>query len=340
MECIAYKIKEIISEANEIIIVTHDRADGDGLGSMLALGRAISSECNKNVKCVIFDELAPRYAFLADLAEDMLFVLGKNIFTEDLLKSDVLFVLDTAVREQLEPIAQCLMGFEGNTIIIDHHSHYELPVTPEFILQDSEVSATGILISRLLERWDWLRGSELAEYLLLAIGSDTGWFRYSNTDEECFLWAGRFLKMGADNHRLYEKLFLSDSPERFKLLGMALNSAEFYADNRIVALTLREEDFQRANASQADTENIIDEACRIKSIEVAILFVEQRELGKTRVSLRSKSDIDMNRFAHRFGGGGHPKAAGIKLDYTIEESKRIIIQALEDILSGVKHQEI
>ncbi len=319
-------------ENKNIVIVTHDRADGDGLGSMLAMGNALSAH-DKNVTCVIFDELAPRYAFLSD--DKLLRVLGKDISVDELFAADTFVILDTAVEEQLEPINEFLMRFKGKIIIIDHHSHYELQLAPEIVWQDKSVAATGILISQLLDGLDWLKGAKIAEYLLIAIGSDTGWFRYNNTDAECFKLAERFVRLGANSHCLYEKLFLSDSPERFKLLARALNSSEFYANNRLITLTLRRLDFQQTGASQSDTENIIDEACRVNSLEIAALFVEQEDL-KTRISLRSRSAFDVNRFAKQFGGGGHPKAAGIKLKCSLSEAKEKIITALTTILSEHK----
>ncbi len=327
------QITKALSDSQNILLFPHSRADGDGLGSMLALGRALSA-MNKQVRKILFDKLAPRYEFLAD--EDSLLILNSDITIDSFNDADTLVILDTAVSEQLEPILDFLSHFTGRTIIIDHHSHRDIKA--DIVWQDTNASATGIMIAELLQAMPLLTDSKIADYLLIAIASDTGWFRYGNTDADCFRWAARLIESGADNHQLYEKLFRSDSPQRFKLIARALNSAEFYADNRIVILTLTLNDFEQTHASHSETENIIDQACGIKSLEVALLFVEQDE-NKVRISLRSRSNIDVNKFAQRFGGGGHPRAAGIKLTGTIEQAKAKILSALTEQFTDKIPQE-
>ncbi len=328
---IIYRIGDLLSGSERVIIVSHSRADGDALGSMLAIGLALR-ERGKDVRCVIFEELSARYRFLAN--NDLLFVLGRDISVDELHRADMLLVLDTAVKEQLEPINEFMCVFRGKTIIIDHHSHYDVSVVPDVVWQDKGVSASGILVARLLDRLGWLDDSVISDYLLLAIGSDTGWFRYNNTDAESFYWAYRLVSGGAEARRLYERLFLSYSPERFKLLARAMNSVEFYSGHRIVCFTLMREDFEQTLASESDTENIIDEACRVESFEVAVLFVEQ-DSNMTRISFRSRGNIDVNSFAKRYGGGGHSCAAGVRIDCSVSEAKRMIISALSEMLEGM-----
>ncbi|MFA5864352.1 MAG: bifunctional oligoribonuclease/PAP phosphatase NrnA [Phycisphaerae bacterium] len=308
------------------LLVPHERADGDALGSMLALARGLELQGKKAIPLLLSD-VSERYRFL--FGETFPSILGGNLAVKDIPDSDAVILIDTGVRQQVQPILPLLDRRTNKLIVIDHHASCDL--SPDFAFIDEASPATGLLVGKLLGELGWLNDSQMAEYLLVAIASDTGWFSYGNTTADCFWWAGRLAELGADSPAIYQKLFLSDSPQRFRLLARALSGAELRVDNRLVVMTLRQEDFEMCGANQGHTENLIDQACRLKSMLAAILFVEQAG-GIIRMSLRSRDPFDVDLFARQFGGGGHRQAAGMRIEGSMDEVKTKVLAVLEEDL--------
>ena len=321
-------VADLLRERQSFLLIPHERADGDALGSVLALARALQLH-GKTAFPLALTEVSERYRFLLEQAT--LPVLGRDISIDRLPAADAVLILDTGARQQLQSVLTFLDGPRPTLAVIDHHAYRDLACDRTFA--DDTTPATGILVAELLTALGWLDDAQTAAYLLLAIGADTGWFAYSNTTADCFAWAHKLVRLGADSRALYEKLFLSDSVPRFRLLARALASTELRAKDRVVALTLRKSDFVACGADEAHTENLIDQACRLKSMLVAALFVEQSET-QTRVSLRSRDPFDVHRFAARFGGGGHRRAAGIKMAGPIDQVRSLILAALEQEASA------
>jgi bifunctional oligoribonuclease and PAP phosphatase NrnA len=305
------------------VLIPHDRADGDALGSMLALARGLEAH-GKKAFPIMLSDISERYRFLFEGLQPV--ILGKNLRIEDLPAAQIVVLIDTGGRQQVLPILPFLETRPGKLIVIDHHAHGDIP--PDYKLTDETSPATGLLIGKLLEELGWLTDPKIAEYLLVAMACDTGWFSYSNTNAECFAWASKFVELGADSRGIYEKLFLSESVPRYRLLAGALASTELRAGDRLVAMTLRRRDFADCGADEAHTENLIDQACRLKSMVVGILFVEQPQ-NVVRISLRSRDPFDVHRFAARFGGGGHRHAAGMRVKGEFEEVRTKVLAELE-----------
>jgi bifunctional oligoribonuclease and PAP phosphatase NrnA len=320
----AFQEMAAVFQAREtFLLIPHDRADGDAMGSMLALARGLESH-GKKAFPVMLSEVSERYRFLFEGLQPV--ILNKNLRIEDLPAAEAVVLIDTGGRQQLLPIMPYLEKRPGKLIVIDHHAHGDIPT--DYKLTDESSPATGLLIGKLLEQLGWLADPKIAEYLLVAIACDTGWFSYSNTNAECFSWAGKLAELGADSRGIYEKLFLSESVPRYRLLAQALASTELRAADRLVAMTLRQRDFADCGADQAHTENLIDQACRLKSMVVGILFVEQPQ-NVVRISLRSRDPFDVHQFAARFGGGGHRHAAGMRVNGEFEDVRTKVLAELE-----------
>jgi len=313
----------LLETHQKFLLIPHDRPDGDALGSMLALSRALTLH-GKSPMPVILGGISERYQFL--FPHTCPPVVEKDLAVDSIPVPDVIVVIDTGSRQQLGPVLSFLDRHPAPIVVIDHHAHGN--ICPDLALTDEGSPATGLLMARLLTEMNWLDDAEIASALLIAIATDTGWFSYSNTNADCFDWATRLVNRGADARMIYEKLFLSDSPARFRLLARTLASAELRSDDRLVVLSLTRDDFRMCGADEAHTENLVDQACRVKSMQVAALFVEQPG-GMVRISLRSREPFDVHRFSVQFGGGGHHRAAGMKVQGEFQEVKRRVTLALE-----------
>ncbi len=166
----------------------------------------------------------------------------------------------------------------------------------------------------------------MAEALLTAIVSDTGWFHYPNTDARSLRRAAALLEAGVRATPLYDRLFRNDRPERLRLIARMLTSLELHNRDQLAVMVIRKADFLASGAQPEEVENLINEALRIGSVEAVILLTEMD--GATRVSLRSRSRLDVAEVAQRFGGGGHQRAAGFRSTESLDAIKPRILEAV------------
>ncbi|MHC4735354.1 MAG: DHH family phosphoesterase, partial [Planctomycetota bacterium] len=117
------------------------------------------------------------------------------------------------------------------------------------------------------------------------------------------------------------------SHQRFKLMATMFNTLELHLDGRLATQHILLSDFEQSGAEHKDTENLIDECRRIRSVEASALFVESKD-GRFRCSLRSRGAVDVGKIAQKFGGGGHKMAAGLFLPPPLENAKKIILDEM------------
>jgi len=152
----------------------------------------------------------------------------------------------------------------------------------------------------------------IAHALFLGIASDTGWFRFSNTDARTMAVASELVGAGVDPGAMFQALNQQDPVEKLRLIARVLTTLELHAGNRIAVMKLREEDFAATGADGSMTDDLVNEATRLGSTEVTMLFTEEAD-DLVRVNLRSKNSFDVSALARRYGGGGHARAAGARL---------------------------
>jgi phosphoesterase RecJ-like protein len=305
--------------ARSLLVVTHARPDGDALGSMRALALAARA-VGKTAWMLMPDRVPVRYAFLFD--EDN--PAGADRFTELAGRAELVMILDTSVFGQLDGLERQIPAVADKLIVVDHHA------TPGsvggLLWNDPSAAACGVMMAELIEALDWPMNGSVAEALLVAIVSDTGWFHYPNTDSRTLRRAAMLLEAGVQASPLYDRLFRSDRPERLKLSARMLASLELHGENRLAVMTIHKADFVASGARPEETENLINEALRIGSVEAVILLTEMD--GATRVSIRSRSRVDVAEIAQRFGGGGHSRAAGFRSTEGIEAVRPRILHAV------------
>jgi phosphoesterase RecJ-like protein len=174
--------------------------------------------------------------------------------------------------------------------------------------------------------------------LFVALVTDTGWFQYSNTRARTLRLAADLMEVGVDTDHIQQLLYRSERAERVALHARGLQSLELLADGRVAVMTIRRNDFLETKSSVNDTEDLINFPLQVKAVEVAALITEPIEegpkRGPVRVSLRSKGSVDVAKFAERFGGGGHARAAGLKLETTVAEAHDKVVEALVGLLAG------
>ena len=306
------------------MLTTHVRPDGDALGSMLAMYLSLEL-AGKQRHMVILDEVPRRYAFLFQQHSPA----PARRFDELADAADLVVVLDTCAFAQLTPIAEALKARRSKVVVIDHHR--EADEVGYAIWRDESAAAVGVMVAELLEELCWPLDLAAAEGLMTAVCTDTGWFRYANTNAKAFHVAAGMVLAGVRPEALYAKLYQSDRAERVKLLAAALRSLELHAADRLAVMTLTQEDFARTGAAADETEDFANEPLRIARVEVAALLIEQSD-GVVRASLRSRQLADVAKVAVGFGGGGHVRASGFRAEGDISTIKRRLIAGCTDAI--------
>jgi phosphoesterase RecJ-like protein len=313
------KVLAALRKAGSLLVVTHARPDGDALGSMAALTRSARA-AGKTVAMLMPDGVPMRYAFLFAAETPA----GVERFAELAGRAELVVIVDTSVLGQLDGLDKHLPAVADKLVVIDHHA------TPGrlggLLWNDPSAAACGVMLAELLEALGWPMDLTTAEAMLTAIVSDTGWFQFANTDARCLRRAAALLEAGVAATGLYDRLFRNDRPQRLKLTARMLASLELHGEGQLAVMTIRKADFAAAGAKAEETENLINEALRIGSVEAAVLLTEVD--GMTRVSLRSRRRIDVSAVAQRFGGGGHQRAAGFRSTEPLDAVKPRIVQAV------------
>jgi phosphoesterase RecJ-like protein len=150
----------------------------------------------------------------------------------------------------------------------------------------------------------------------------------SNTRPFTLRLAAELIEAGVDTDRLYQLLYQNERAERVALHARGLKSLELLADNRLAVMSLGKSDFAETQARTTDSENLINFPLQVRTVEVSVLLTDGPEGGPIRISFRSKGQVDCAAFAQQFGGGGHARAAGAKLNGSLAEAHARVVDAL------------
>ena len=316
---------ERLRRARSLLLVTHGRPDGDGLGSMSALARAARA-AGKTVYLFIPDPAPRRYDFLFDRPP----TVGARHFAALADPADLVVIIDTCALAQLDGLDTHLRRVKDKVVVIDHHATADDVGSVRWL--DTSAAAAGVMVAELLNELDWPLDPRIAEALMTAITTDTGWLHFANTDGRCLRVVAALVEAGVRPDKLYRRIYQTDRPQRLALLRHVLGSLELHCDQRLAVMTIRRADFEATGTRPDETENLVNEALRLDSVDTAVLLVENADC--IRVSLRSRDDVDVAAVAQRFGGGGHRRAAGLRVTADVDQLKADLIAACTERLTS------
>lgn len=311
---------EMVAKRQNFLLTTHIRPDGDGLGSMLALGEILRQR-GKQVRMVVASLLPERYAFLdPDRLVQVFHEPDQNH-----KNADAIIVLDTGTWNQLGSFGTFMAQSRADKLVIDHH------VTQDDLggkqLVDTSAEATGRLVHEAIAALGGPFTSRIAHLLFVALAMDTGWFRHSNTTAATFALGRDLLSEGAKPDKIYPMLFEENTLGRLKLMGCVLDRLTVTHAGRTAYSEVRVADYLATGAVPSDTEDMVNYARSVAGVEVGLFFMEQPR-GGVKVSFRARALVDVSRVAEQFGGGGHRLASGAIVEGTLEEVRHRVLAAV------------
>lgn len=299
-------------------ITSHLSPDGDAIGSMLALGTLLT-KMGKDVRYMLKDEIPARFSFMCEA------VPFEDHF-------DLAQMPQTAVLMALDCSNWSRTGWESldNTSIpivnIDHHPDNN--AFGEINWVDAQAAATGELIFSLAEHYNLLNDITCATALFVALVTDTGGFRFSNTTPRTHQMAATLLSQGIAGDVIIDQVLTSQSINSFRLIKDVLQTTEIAEG--IASMTLTQAALRQHQLTLGNTPELINYIRGIEGVKIAMLCTEQPDRS-TKVSLRSRR-FDVGQLARHFDGGGHKLAAGCRLPYDVETSRRKVIAQAQILL--------
>jgi bifunctional oligoribonuclease and PAP phosphatase NrnA len=321
------ELRDRLLDARSVALTTHHNADGDGAGSEAAVAAWLGGEgvavtiVNPTPFPDAFRFLLPRGVNVRDW--------GTEGSAEALAAADLLLVLDTSEPKRIAPVGDHVQP--DRTLVIDHHPPGEARVSESGLL-DPSAAATGELVYDLLR----LDGATIPDAALVgiyvAILTDTGSFRFSNTSPRTHLLAADLIRSGVDPESVFRRIYATVPRRRAELLREALGTLRQEGPG-ISWMTVSARTIRDLGTTSEDLDGLVEHARALEGTEVALLLREMED-GTIKVSFRSNGETDVNRVARRFGGGGHVKASGATISGTMESVLARVVDAVGEAVEA------
>jgi bifunctional oligoribonuclease and PAP phosphatase NrnA len=308
---LAPRIWQIIQSTPIVTAVTHKDADGDTLGSALGLALALEP-IGKSVPVLSSPPVPGAWWFLPGI---------DRVNRQPAPAHVPVFIFDAGDASRAGKF-ESVVTQSTVVVNIDHHVSNTRFGTVNLVLTDA--ASTGELVYDLLKAWKLEIPPPVASCLYATILSDTGGFRHDNTSAHALRAAAELVTLGADAVMMARGLFKSRPASSLRMQGRILQGLHFEFDDRLVWGSISQAGLRDSGATTDQADSAIDQLNTLRGQELAILF---KEAGPrlTKVSIRSRDQVDAAELAGKFGGGGHRRAAGIELALPLREAEATVL---------------
>ncbi len=304
------RILETIQSKQSFVLTTHVNADGDGIGSELALYHHLR-DLGKEVHIINPTPMPDAYRFL-DPEGTRVEAYGDH-HARTVQQSDALVLLDLSEISRLGALGKALARNGPFKVCIDHHPTEG--VSNDLAWIDERASATGELVYELLMQAGGKLSRSIAEGIYVAIMTDTGCFRYANVTAHTHRVAADLLETGLDHNRLYRLVYESNSWNQSRLFAKTIGDMNRACNDRVAWMKIPRRTFRETGTLEKDTEGLVEFPRSIGEVQISILFIEQAA-DRIRVRFRSPSHTAVDGLARELGGGGHRNASAALLKGT------------------------
>ena len=316
-----------IRDASDVFLFTHEFADGDALGSMVALTLYLQA-MGKSVHAFVPGKVQSVYRFLA--TDELLNTMTATQAAAHIGKARVTCLsADAADVDRLgEWKSLFLSGAEH--LVIDHHDTNG-GFGEVFAIDGSASSCCEILLELFGIIDPGLIDRKIASALYTGLVADTGSFQYANTKALSLMHGARLIELGASPDEISRSVYESKPYESLRLMAASVVASRLMYAGQVVVSYVTRNMLAASGALDEDTEGITDELRRIDGTRAVVLFKEASD-GSVKVSLRGKYGFDVKRIAAVFGGGGHLLAAGCTIRSELGEAEVRVLAELDRYL--------
>jgi bifunctional oligoribonuclease and PAP phosphatase NrnA len=319
---VAPRIWEVIEKSRVLTAVTHKDADGDTLGSALALALALEP-LGKSVPVLSSPPVPGAWWFLPGI---------ERVDRKPAPAHAPVFIFDASDASRAG-IYEAVVAQATVVVNIDHHVSNTRFGTINLVQVDA--ASTGELLYDLFKAWKLEIPPAAASCLYTTILSDTGGFRHDNTSAHALQAAAELVRLGADPVMMARGLFKSRPPSTLRMQGRILQGLHFEFGDRLVWGSISQAQLRDSGATTDQADSAIDQLNTVRGQELAVLF---KEAGPrlTKVSIRSRDQVDAAELAAKFGGGGHRRAAGIELAMPLKEAESKVLAEVRSRMNDLE----
>lgn len=315
------QLAEELRGGNSFLITSHVNPDGDAIGSVLALAELLRAMGKKKISCAFSDPIPQAYASMPGAKK----ILGPD---SEVPEFDTAVVVDVCSFDRVGAIAEWIP--DGcKTLILDHHLHDSPDGTSGFI--DPTYAAAGEMVVELFEAAELPMSPKAAYCACVAQVTDTGGYRFGNTNARSHRIAAKFYEAEIDVTGIGRQFFETMSMPKIQLLGVFLERLEFIADNRAAWSWVSDADIEAAGGEREDLNGLVNYARNVRGVDVGVIFTIVDD-NTTKVSFRSVKEFNSATFLEQFGGGGHAAAAGATIPEPYEKVRDAVLGKLREAL--------
>ena len=334
------RFSAFLDEHQQLLLTTHENPDGDGIGAAIGLAHYLEF-LGKRARIVVTPSLPDNLRFL-DVGGRIEVFDPMGSHRDLALWPDGWVVIDASEPHRLGNLYPVFEKTKIVRVCLDHHlKDHPQGFDEEFT--DSTATASGELVYDLaIKRMPFPLPMEMANALYVALVSDTGNFRHSNSTPKVHRMAAQLIEQGVKPAYIYQSLYHQDTQSKLCLYGRAFSNLRVIDHGRFAYVSVSLADLIACGARHEDLDGLVEQPARLKGVEVAGLLYETED-GRIKVSLRSKERVDVNAICRHFGGGGHRLASGAKLAASMEEVQHLLettVQAqIRQDLSSISNHE-
>ncbi len=313
----------------KIIVIPHKNPDGDAMGSSLAWQNILQQMGHEAV--VIAPNAYPSFLHWLPGHECVLYFDENTTQAKKLIAAaDMVFTLDFNTLKRIDYMGECVAQSKAKKVMIDHHQEPE--DYADLMFSNPDMGSTCELVFQIivaLEAKDKIN-KEVASCLYTGILTDTGSFRFASVTADTHRAVADLLATGIGHHLIHEKISGNKSPERLKLLGIALGNMVILPSYKTAYIKLSQEELDSCDYQKGDSEGLVNYALSVDGVQLAVLMIEHRSEKIIKLSFRSKGATAVNLFAKEyFEGGGHINAAGGKSTRSLDDTEHYFLDVLK-----------
>lgn len=323
-----HTVKTLLASPQKIVVVGHKNPDGDAIGSCLGLSHFLK-QLGHEVSVIMPNDFPEFLKWLPGVDTIKIYEKQKEETAQLIEVANVIFTLDFNTLERVGEMCELFKNATAKFVMIDHHQQPDNYAVATY--SDVSMSSTCEMVYHFInavQESDTIT-EEIAINLYTGIMTDTGSFRFSSTSPTTHRVAAKLIEAGAQSAIINQNVYDNNSPDRMKLLGVALNNLVILPEMNTAYITLTQKELDDHNFKKGDTEGFVNYALSIKGVAFAVIFIENKNEDMVKISFRSKGQFSVNEFArNHFSGGGHNNAAGGKSSQDLNKTVNDFISIL------------